>query len=235
MASVGASVSWFGGKKKVVAGVAGVAAAGVGVGGAQGAIVTATVSLPVDAGHPAQSLELNGDAFSDVTFEYVPETGLTLDKGSLSNKMKASYAAEPGNAGVVKALASGDSVSAAITAQSGDVKSDSGILANLASSLSGEFSTVGTRYVGFAVPVVIVDPMTLTSTTSTTYGWVSFETTDVTSQESLAGVITGYGYENTGADIAAGQTVATPEPSSLGLLAMGGAGLLAYRRRRAAR
>jgi len=66
------------------------------------------------------------------------------------------------------------------------------------------------------------------------FGWMSLTLTDVGDQgfngvNDLKITINGAGYENTGAAIPAG---ATPEPSSLALLAAGSIGLLARRRRR---
>ena len=56
------------------------------------------------------------------------------------------------------------------------------------------------------------------------YGWIGF---DITDANNLAGVVTGYAYENSGGPIAAG---AVPEPAGLSLLALGAPFLMRRRR-----
>lgn len=70
-------------------------------------------------------------------------------------------------------------------------------------------------------------------------GWADIATTSnfsLSGSSSSSFEILSYAYENSpNTAITAGQTGAVPEPSSMALLAIGGAGLLALRRRRAAR
>ena len=64
-------------------------------------------------------------------------------------------------------------------------------------------------------------------------GWAQIATTDGASGASFE--VLDYAYEtNPNTPISAGQTAETPEPSALPLLILGGAGLIALRRRRAA-
>lgn len=64
-------------------------------------------------------------------------------------------------------------------------------------------------------------------------GWAQISTTDGAGGASFE--VLDYAYEtNPNTPISAGQTTETPEPSALPLLALGGAGLVALRRRRAA-
>ncbi len=69
---------------------------------------------------------------------------------------------------------------------------------------------------------------------TTNYGWVQVTASgfgDYDSDQSFT--VNSYAYDNTGASIRVGATTAAavPEPSSLGLLALGAGGLLARRRR----
>lgn len=62
------------------------------------------------------------------------------------------------------------------------------------------------------------------------YGWLAVTYNDA----SQTLVVGDFAYENSGGSILAGDIGAIPEPSSLGLLALGASGLLARRRRQAA-
>lgn len=62
-------------------------------------------------------------------------------------------------------------------------------------------------------------------------GWASVTANGVSAGNSFT--LNSYAYSTAGESIRAGQTIAVPEPGSLALLAMGGAGLLAWRQRRA--
>ena len=66
------------------------------------------------------------------------------------------------------------------------------------------------------------------------YGWIGV---DITDASNLAGQVTGFAYQDSGAAIRAGELetpggTGVPEPVGLGSLAMGAAGIAAFRRRR---
>ena len=84
---------------------------------------------------------------------------------------------------------------------------------------NSQWTTAGQGYVGFR----FTDPA------GTEYGWASL-TLNGTPNNAIT--LNSYAFTTAGEVITAGQT-AIPEPGSLALLAMGGAGLLAWRQRRA--
>jgi hypothetical protein len=94
----------------------------------------------------------------------------------------------------------------------------------LVSFVNGDWSaTGGTSYMGFYFG----------APGSPQAGWAQIATTANATTSSFE--LLSYAYEtNPDVAIKAGQTTATPEPSALPLLVLGGAGLLALRRRRAA-
>ncbi len=78
----------------------------------------------------------------------------------------------------------------------------------------------GEGYIGFK----------FTDAAGTEYGWIDLSTNGAAAGEALT--LKSYAYTTAGEEITAGQA-AVPEPGSLALLAAGGAGLLAWRQRRA--
>lgn len=64
------------------------------------------------------------------------------------------------------------------------------------------------------------------------YGWVDVSLQDNGAATAYGFTVNGYGYENSGASILAGQTAApVPEPDTLAMMALGGLGLAVVRRR----
>jgi hypothetical protein len=103
-----------------------------------------------------------------------------------------------------------------------------GTMIGPASNFSGANAAAGmelgagqTGYIGFAF-----DPDNVAGS-QTYYGWARFSVGD---NASTNGAVVDWAYDTTGAAIPAGSV---PEPTSLGLLAMGTVGLLTLRRRTA--
>lgn len=90
------------------------------------------------------------------------------------------------------------------------------------SDVDGDWSATGaSNYLGFY----------FTGPDGIQYGWADISTTATATTSSFE--ILSYAYEtNPGMSISAGQTSELPEPSSLVMLALGGAGLIALRRRK---
>jgi len=93
------------------------------------------------------------------------------------------------------------------------------------SFLSGPWVNVSDRYLGLKFDV----------SGQTYYGWIGFSFVGAqSSQFGLTATLTGYAYDTVpNQQILAGQTTATPEPGTLGLLALGSLGLGFWRRRKA--
>ncbi|HXJ93783.1 MAG TPA: PEP-CTERM sorting domain-containing protein [Terriglobia bacterium] len=96
----------------------------------------------------------------------------------------------------------------------------------LTSQGQGSWRGDGTGYLGFL----------FTAADGFHYGWASFDITELTSPSSVSynEVLTGYAYNTVpDASITAGEGFRTPEPGTLGLLALGSLGLGFWRRRKA--
>lgn len=96
-----------------------------------------------------------------------------------------------------------------------------GVLAYTAGTGSSEWKTAGTTgFVGFRFD----------GGSGLQYGWARI-TVDGTPGNTFT--LVDFAWADFGDQISTGQTTAVPEPGSLGLLALGGAGLIAWRKRRA--
>jgi hypothetical protein len=210
---------------KVVGSLAAASVAGL-AGQSQGAVHYTPANIPINATTSSGSIDFTGPGSGEVTITYGASSGITLNKGSAA---KASFAEDPASP-VPLPLASGESVAAAYTTMNGKLKTGgtktkTGTLINPSGLPTGDFTqAAGEKYIGVSFEPVNTGP--------SYYGWIGFETTNDSSNADLAGVITGWAYEDSGGDILAGQTESVPEPSSLALLAAGGMGLAMYRKRR---
>lgn len=196
------------------------AAAAAGLGSSQlttATIIHTTANATVDATHSSYLVDFRGDGTSELSVNYNTTTGLTANKSG-SNAL--SYLPSTTNATWARALSLGDTIDPADPAFVPLDLADSALLNDGAGN--GEFTAAaGEKYIGVEFGFGMSDGPYL--------GWIGFRADDDSSLENLAGTVTGFAYESDlGQPIAAG---AVPEPSSLGLLAMGATGLAAYRRR----
>jgi hypothetical protein len=181
------------------------------------------LGLPVDSSH-SQTIDFDGDGTSDLG---VVVSGSSLSTSKSGAEQDTGVATDPTTANVT-ALSLGDTIDgslnynyAAFPELGFPITASSNLFTNDGTDpTTGNFTiAAGQKYIG--VQLNLADGIH--------YGWVSFQTTDQ-DVGNLAGIIDGYGYEtDVNTAISAG---ATPEPSSLALLAIGAAGIASYRGRR---
>jgi hypothetical protein len=189
---------------------------------ADGAVQYTPANIPINVLTPTGTINFTSPISGELSINYGID-GITLNKGTAN---KADYAANSLTLDP-RALAAGESVQTAINFDSEKLKVDkSGILINPEGISTGEFTAAaGERFIGVIFEIGQPVPVSY-------FGWIGFQTLNDSSNANLSGVITGWAYEDSGGDILTGSTTSIPEPSSLALLAMGAAGLAAYRKRR---
>jgi len=99
---------------------------------------------------------------------------------------------------------------------------------NTGNPTEGNFAGVTEKYIGFRVH--------LSSTEDLVYGWVKVSTVTNLNEIGVSGdvILHGYAYESTPNTAIAAGASPVPEPTSLAIFAMGGAGVAAWKRRRKA-
>jgi hypothetical protein len=174
--------------------------------------VNETLAVSSSDHNPSYQLAIGGKNYLEFSGFYGTKGSLTTAEMELTTENGSSVVASgPSNPPAPAALAAETLISSASTFSS--YTSEYGIAAHQSNGLnSGNFVNVNDEYLGFK----FVD------SGQTEYGWVEVSDTGTTSPTTDSFTIEGYAYDNTGAAIKAGQTVASvPEPSSLVMGALG--------------
>jgi hypothetical protein len=214
------------------------AAAGAAVGAmasaAQASVTYTPANITVSsAGTNSVNVDVNNDAADDFTLTASTSSGLQIQKANSPTVINGAYADQmttdtPPVTGNAFAMNYGDAVPL-VTSPSAPVYDT---LANIitADGSTGYFTTgAGPKYIGVSLLDAAVSG---NDDTQRTYGYIKFQT--LSTGTTVSGQILGYGWESqVNTPISAGAGEPVPEPASLGLLAMGAAGLLAKRPRRA--
>ena len=196
---------------------------------------TSTKSVIID--QPTIGNGLDGKAIFDLSVSTT--SGLTDTKPSTGNDSpEYVFATSNASGAPFVAYPTGSLISLGTAPAYTITSTSSSNLLISADGTQGQFG-LGTNYIGFdATPNLPGGPAPASPGHSQEgpnyYGWLGVDVT-VDSPSEVAATITGIALDNTAEQgvIAGSLTPAVPEPTSLGLLAIGAIGLAAYRQRRA--
>jgi hypothetical protein len=196
---------------------AGAATALVGANAAEGAIHYVSVNQPF-AGAQASNFQLD-QAGDSIRFSHAVTSATARQAAYFGPNLGIATAAFRGfSAGAFKyasKLSSGQNVSA------GPFITGRGTLAFFLGYTNSQFLNAGpNQFVGFR----------FNGGAGVEYGWARLT---MAGAPTNSFILVDYAWADPGESITAGQQVQVPEPGSLGLLALGGVGLLAWRNRRA--
>lgn len=192
---------------KWIGSLATAAAAGLGVQNASADVVHHTVDAVINSSSPEYAVDFRGDSNPEFKIHYDASTGLVANK--IPSAGPYYYAGSI--TGQIKALSVGDTLDPSDPAFIAVATSNP--LLNNGGGL-GEFTVAaGEKFIGVKLNAGEV-------------GWIGFQVLDDSSSSTMSAEVYDFAYETS-----LGKAITIPEPTSLGLLALGAIGLAAYRRR----